>query len=97
MLTDTQCRNAKCPPDRKRVRLTDSGGLYLEVSPAGSKRWFMKLYDGGKETRLALGGYPVVSLIAARRARDAAKLQKASGIDPAQDYEIGRASCRERV
>ncbi|MGP1517768.1 MAG: integrase arm-type DNA-binding domain-containing protein [Ottowia sp.] len=48
----------------------------------------MKLYGGGKETRLALGGYPVVSLIAARRARDAAKLQKASGIDPAQARKI---------
>ena len=38
MLTDPVCRNATCPPDLKRRRLTDSGGLYLEVSPAGSKR-----------------------------------------------------------
>ncbi|MEY5099553.1 MAG: hypothetical protein RJA36_2272, partial [Pseudomonadota bacterium] len=44
MLTDAQCRNATCPPDKKRARFTDSGGLYLEVSPGGSKRWFMKLY-----------------------------------------------------
>ena len=32
MLTDAQCRNATCPPDKKRERLTDSAGLYLEIS-----------------------------------------------------------------
>ena len=81
MLTDAQCRNATCPPDKKRERLTDSAGLYLEISPAGSKRWFQKIYRDGKETRLALGSYPAVGLTAARRARDAAKLQKAEGQD----------------
>ncbi|WP_343293959.1 integrase arm-type DNA-binding domain-containing protein [Vandammella animalimorsus] len=84
MLTDAKCRNAACPPDKKRARLTDGGGLYLEVSPAGSKRWFMKLYAGGKETRLALGSYPSVSLSDSRKARDAVRLQKAEGIDPIQ-------------
>ncbi|HRN76596.1 integrase arm-type DNA-binding domain-containing protein [Ottowia sp.] len=84
MLTDAACRNAACPPDKKRARFTDSGGLYLEVSPAGSKRWFWKTYSDGKEGRMSLGSYPVVSLNAARRARDAAKLQKAEGINPVQ-------------
>jgi integrase len=88
MLTDAQCRNAICPPDKKRARLTDAGGLYLEVSPAGSKRWFQKIYRGGKETRLALGSYPAVGLTAARRARDAAKLQKAEGVDPIQAKKV---------
>ena len=57
MLTDAQCRNATCPSGKKRARLTDGGGLYLETSPAGSKRWFMKTYRDGKESRLALGSY----------------------------------------
>jgi len=90
MLTDAQCRNAICPPDKKRARMTDAGGLYLEVSPAGSKRWFQKIYRSGKETRLALGSYPTVSLTAARRARDAAKLQKAEGTDPIQAKKVGK-------
>ena len=76
MLTDAQCRNAVCSPDKKRARFTDAGGLYLEVSPAGSKRWFWKTYFDGKEGRMAFGSYPDVSLTAARKARDAAKLQK---------------------
>ncbi|TCP16195.1 tyrosine-type recombinase/integrase [Simplicispira metamorpha] len=88
MLTDTDCKNATCPPDRKRARLTDAGGLYLETSPNGSKRWFAKLYANGKETRLALGSYPAVSLKEARMARDAAKQQKASGINPVQARKV---------
>jgi len=79
VLTDLQCKNAVCSPGKPRARLADSGGLYLEVSPAGSKRWFFKFRNAGKEHRLALGGYPTVGLAAARRARDAAKLQKAEG------------------
>lgn len=43
MLTDADCRNTTCPPGLKHSRLTDAAGLYLEVSPAGSKRWFWKL------------------------------------------------------
>jgi integrase len=70
MLTDADCRNATCPPGLKRRRLTDTAGLYLEVSPAGSKRWFWKFYPDGKESRLALGSYPEVSLKAARLARE---------------------------
>ena len=88
MLTDAQCKNAVCPPGKPRARLADSGGLYLEVSPAGSKRWFLKYRSAGKEYRLALGSYPEVSLTAARRARDAAKLQKAQGIDPIQARKV---------
>ncbi|HEX5784530.1 MAG TPA: integrase arm-type DNA-binding domain-containing protein, partial [Burkholderiaceae bacterium] len=82
MLTDAQCRNAKCPPDKKRQRFTDEKGLYLEVSPSGSKRWFWKYLKDGKEGRMALGSYPDVGLPAARRARDEAKLKKSEGLDP---------------
>lgn len=84
MLTDKHCKNALCPADKKRARFTDSGGLYLEVSPAGSKRWFWKTYADGKEGRLALGAYPVMGLSDARKARDAAKLHKSEGRDPIQ-------------
>ncbi len=88
MLTDAQCRNATCSPDKNRGRITDAGGLYLEVSPAGSKRWFWKTYSDGKESRMALGSYPDVSLTAARKARDAAKLQKSEGHNPVQLRKI---------
>ncbi|HOX69133.1 MAG TPA: integrase arm-type DNA-binding domain-containing protein [Burkholderiaceae bacterium] len=90
MLTDADCRNATCPSDAKRRRLTDSGGLYLEVSPKGSKRWFWKFYPNGKESRLALGSYPEVSLKAARAAREDAKKTKASGTNPVQQRKADK-------
>jgi hypothetical protein len=73
ILTDVDFKRATCPPGKNRHRLSDSGGLYLEVSPSGSKRWFWKLYPDGKESRLALGVYPAVTLKAARQARDTAR------------------------
>ncbi len=88
MLTDKICKAAACPSGKKRLRLTDTEGLYLEVSPNGSKRWFWKFYtpktesEPAKESRLALGSYPSVALVDARKQRDAVRLHKLEGIDP---------------
>ncbi len=82
MLTDLQCKNAICAPDKKRERLYDSGGLYLQVEPNGSKRWFLKYRIAGKEKQLALGSYPAVGLVAARKSREDAKEHKSAGRDP---------------
>jgi len=68
MLTDTECRNARCPEGRKFVRLADSGGLYLEVTATGSKLWRWKYRIGGAEKRLALGIYPAVPLATPKNA-----------------------------
>lgn len=88
MLTDAECKNATCPPEKKRARLACSGGLYLEISPAGSKRWFWKYRKDGKEARMALGSYPDVGAKDARKARDAAKSNKSDGIDPVQARQV---------
>lgn len=90
MLTEAECKSAICPPDKKQARFTDSGGMYLQVSPAGSKRWFLKYRVGGKEKQLALGSYPDVSLKSARLARDTAKLQKSEGTDPVQARKLDK-------
>jgi len=84
MLTHTTCLNASCPANKPRHRWTDAGGLYLEVALGGSKRWFVKYRFAGKEKRLALGGFPEVSLKAAREARDAARKTRVAGADPVQ-------------
>ena len=95
MLTEAECKSAICPPDKKQTRFADSGGMYLQVSPAGSKRWFLKYRSGGKEKQLALGSYPSVSLKSARLARDAAKAQKAEGTDPVQARKVEKLKiCR---
>ncbi len=94
MLTDARCRSVICPEGKARFRVTDSSGLYLEVSPAGSKRWFWKTYADGKEGRMALGSYPDVSLMAARKARDVARLQKSKGLNPVQFRKVEKLKAR---
>ena len=90
MLTDKECKNATCPPDKARARFADSGGLYLEVSRAGSKRWFLKYRRERKEMRLALGGYPTVSLADARRKQSEAKGLKHKGVDPIHAKKVSK-------
>jgi hypothetical protein len=63
-LTDTAIKKAK--PGAKPVKLSDGRGLYLLVSPAGSKLWRWKYRFLGKEKVMALGAYPDVSLAQAR-------------------------------
>lgn len=92
MLTDIACRSATCPAGKLRARHSDSGGLYLEVTPTGSKRWFWKYYFEGKEKRLALGSYPVIKLKEARNARDEARRLHQTGVDPTQQRQLDRLS-----
>ena len=63
-LTALQCQKAK--PKEKAYKLTDGGGLYLEVKPNGSKVWRFQYYFAGKRPRISLGPFPDVSLAAAR-------------------------------
>lgn len=93
-LTDIACKNAACPPDRQRLRLSDSAGLYLEVLPAGGKYWRLKYRFSGKEKKLALGVYPRVSLKEARLARDAARATLAHGTDPGERRRVAKAEKR---
>lgn len=79
-LTDIACKNAQ--PHAKPRKITDGGGLYLEVMPNGSKYWRLKYRFGGKEKRLALGVYPDVSLAEARERRAEAKKLLSAGNDP---------------
>jgi len=97
MLTDTACKNAHCPIDKSRIRLSDGGGLYLEVAPNGSKRWFWKYLFAGREKRLALGNYMEpgsktvrAGLKEARRARDDARKLQQAGTDPAQRRQLDK-------
>ncbi|WP_426116783.1 Arm DNA-binding domain-containing protein [Massilia sp. PWRC2] len=70
----------------KPRKLFDGGGLYVEVSPAGTKIWRMKFIDAnGKESRLTFGPYPEVSLEHARSHRAQVRHLLDQGIDPRGD------------
>ena len=54
-LNDTQIRNAK--PKSAPYRLTDGGGLQLDVRPSGAKFWRYRYRIEGRENMFAAGEY----------------------------------------
>ncbi|WP_323972264.1 tyrosine-type recombinase/integrase [Aeromonas hydrophila] len=80
-LTDITARQAKWSGKPNGDKLADEKGLFLLVNKSG-KYWKLKYRHGGKEKKLALGGYPEVSLREARAKRDEARRVIAEGIDP---------------
>lgn len=55
-LSDSKIRNLK-RPDRV-LKLSDGGGLYLHVTPNGSKHWRLAYRFEGKQKLLSFGPYP---------------------------------------
>lgn len=80
-LTDAQCRAAK--PAAKVQKLSDGRGLFLQVTPGGSKLWRMNYRFEGKQRTAAFGSYPDVSLATARLKAAELKDKLAAGTDPA--------------
>lgn len=93
-LTDAAIRKAK-PGDKPR-KLSDGGGLYLELPPNGGKWWRLKYRIGGKEKRIGLGTYPEVPLADARKRRDEARAMVAAGTDPSEARKAGKAEQERR-
>ncbi|KGX39708.1 tyrosine-type recombinase/integrase [Burkholderia pseudomallei] len=94
-LTDLTIKTAK--PTGKTRKLYDAGGLYLEITPAGSKLWRLKYRFDGKEKRLAFGKYPDVALKDARDKRDEARKKLADDIDPGEHKKAVKAARLERA
>lgn len=86
MLNDIQCRNAK--PQAKPYKLTDSKGLYLEVKPNGVKAWRYRFKLAGKESVFAIGDYPAIPLVDARKKREEARDLVKRGINPAHNRQL---------
>ncbi len=80
-LTDTSIRRAKAK--KKPYKMFDSGGMFLLITPSGSKWWRFKYHFAGKEKLLSLGVYPDISLKEARERRDQERKKLADKIDPA--------------
>lgn len=92
LLTDRQILAAQHQPSE--YFLADGDGLYLRVRPT-RKVWVYRYKQDGKEIKLGLGRYPVVSLAAARQKARALMEQRTNGVDPKQDRRVAQE--RERV
>lgn len=89
-LTDVKIRQAK--PGAAPFKMTDGGGLHLEVKPSGSKLWRYRYRLDGKENTFAIGAYPDVSLADARAERDVAREHVRAGRHPSHVRQTEKAT-----
>lgn len=89
-LTDVKIRQAK--PGTSPIKMTDGGGLHLEVKPNGSKLWRYRYRLDGKENTFAIGAYPDVSLADARAERDVAREHVRAGRHPSHVRQTEKAT-----
>ena len=94
-LTDINIKKAK--PGKKAHKLTDGGGLYLQIAPTGVKLWRFDYRFEGKRKTLALGKYPDVSLQEARERHQEARKLLSQGVDPMATKRAQKAAGRERA
>jgi integrase len=80
-LTDTTIRQ-KARPLAKAFKLTDGGGLFLYITPTGSRLWRWKYRHGGRERLMSFGAYPAVSLAQVRELHRQGRTLLAAGTDP---------------
>ena len=85
-LTDTAIRAAK--PAEKQQKLFDAKGLYLLITPGGTKSWRLKYHFQGKEKLISLGTYPATSLKEAREKAIEARKAIENGIDPSAQRKL---------
>lgn len=60
----------------------DGGGLYLQVSPAGTKSWIYRFKLNGRAREMGLGPFGTITLASARDRAAECRRQVFDGIDP---------------
>lgn len=71
-------------------------GLALQVA-GGSRSWILRVMVGGKRRDMGLGGYPDVTLAAAREAARAARAKIRAGVDPIAEAKAARSALQASV
>jgi integrase len=99
MLTDAAIRAAK--PRERPWKLADGEGLYLSITPSGSRLWRFKYRYAGVEKLLSFGGYTPgraghVPLAEARERLADAKKMLRDGIDPSAARKAERMRRADR-
>ncbi|CAA6803237.1 MAG: DUF4102 domain-containing protein [uncultured Sulfurovum sp.] len=78
-LTAKKVETAKAK--EKKYKLSDGGGLFLQVNPNGSKLWRLQYYFGDKRKEYAIGTLKDYSLAEARDKRGELRKLVNDGID----------------
>jgi integrase len=72
----------------------DGGGLYLQVSPAGTKSWVFRFKVGSSGRYMGLGSANTMSLAEAREAASECRKLRLQGIDPIEHRKKERHRAR---
>ena len=94
-LADTGIKKAK--PRQRPYSMSDGGGLYLWITPAGGKLWRWSYRYEGKEKLMSLGKYPDVSLAQARERHSEARKLLAEGVDPMAQRKAAKTAEKAAV
>ena len=89
-LTDTEIRKTKIKASA--YRMSDGGGLYIWITPAGGKLWRWKYRFECREKLMTLGSYPDVPLSLARERHAEARKLLATGTDPMAERKAEKAA-----
>lgn len=68
-----------------------TAGLALQVAPSGARSWILRVMIAGKRCDMGLGGFPEVTLSAAREAARTARSKIRSGVDPIEERRTIRS------
>ena len=69
----------------KIIKISDGGGMYLQIQPNGSKYWRMNCRINGKQITLSFGLWPDISLAEARKKQEESKEKIGKGINPIEE------------
>lgn len=88
-LTDMAVRNLREPGLHF---VGEVPGLALQVLPTGARTWVLRASVGGRRREMGLGGYPEVTLKAAREAARRAREKIRGGVDPIAERRSARSA-----
>jgi integrase len=77
--------NARKVQTAERGKYSDGGGLYLIVSPGGSRKWVLRFTWRGRPKEMGLGSAASVPLADAREKATSARRKIAQGLNPIEE------------
>ena len=94
-LSDAKIKSAK--PKNKEYKLPDGDGLYICITPKGSKIWRLRYVLNGKKSIKSLGKYPNLTLLKAREEREDLRKGLNEGIKPGLNFKEEEITFAELV